>query len=91
MEKAQTRRIAVGSLIAGFLLHAVAVAFAWSGWGSAGRGVVLVWVDFPLSLLWLGVSGGRMLALSLLAGGAWWALLTAVLASWIGRLTAKRE
>lgn len=90
METGQKRRIAVGSLIAGFLLHTVAVALASRGWGSAGRGVVLVWLDFPLSLLWLGVSGGEMLGLSLLVGGAWWALLTAVLASWIGRLTAKK-
>ena len=89
MEPGQKRKIAVGSLVAGFLLHALAVALAWGGWGSAGRGLVLVWLDFPLSLLWLGTSSGTMLLLSLLVGGAWWALLTSVLSSWLGRLMVR--
>ena len=39
--------------ILGFLLHAVAALTAWWTWSSFGRGNVLAWMDFPISLAFL--------------------------------------
>ncbi len=77
-------------MLAGFLFHTVALGLVWMRWGAGSRGLVLVWMDFPLSLLWLSAQGTRLLLFSLLAGGLWWALLTGLLSSWVGQLSARR-
>jgi hypothetical protein len=84
------RRAVRGGLLAGLLLHSAAVAVVWRGWELGMRSVVLVWMDFPVSLLYLGFAGHRLLASSLVAGGVWWALLGALLSHWVGRVSARR-
>jgi hypothetical protein len=79
-----------GGLAAGLLLHTVAVGVVWRGWELGMRSVVLVWMDFPVSLLYLGFAGHHLLAWSLAAGGLWWAFLGALLSHWVGRLSARR-
>lgn len=75
--------------IAGFLLHALAVLWIWKSYPSGTRGLVLFWSDFPVSLLYAGVSGRAYLAASLLAGGALWALGAGLLAALVGRLSRR--
>jgi hypothetical protein len=72
----------------GVLLHTVAALWIWSRPGG-GRGLVLFWADFPVSLLYAGVTGGAYLAASLLAGGALWGAIAALLAALVGRLARR--
>lgn len=83
------RRLALRAFVAGFVLHTLAL-YSGLGWGAGSRGLVLVWMDFPLSLLWLQADSDRMFWLSLVFGGLWWGVLTALLSRAIGRLTAGR-
>jgi len=71
--------------ILGFLLHALAALVAWKTWGSFGRGNVLAWIDFPVSLAFLHLDGKPLLAWSLLAGGLQWAAIAALLSLFLGR------
>ncbi len=80
----KTRR----ALIAGFVLHGLAVMWIWIRWDPGLRGTWLVWVDLPWSLLWVQLTGWKLIASSLLLGGCWWAALTAALTLAVGRLTA---
>lgn len=73
-----------------FLLHAAAVAWVARAWGPALRGGVLVWMDFPVSLLYGRLSEGLFLAASVVAGGALWAAVAAGLATIVGRVTRGR-
>ena len=75
--------------VAALLLHTAAVIFGWYTWEVGQRGLVLTWMDFPISLLYLGFSGGRILLWSLLLGGLQWALVGAALSYGIGRLAAR--
>jgi hypothetical protein len=75
--------------IAGLLLHSAAVLLGWSTWELGQRGLVLTWMDFPSSLLYLGFADGRILLWSLLLGGLQWALVGAVLSYGVGRLAGK--
>ncbi len=75
------------ALGAGFLLHALAALWIWIRWDPGLRGAWLVWVDLPWSLLWVQAAGWKLLALSLVLGGCWWAVLSAGLTFAIGRLT----
>ena len=83
----RTRRAA----LAGLLLHTIAVLWLWARWDPGLRGAWMIWVDLPLSLLWVGLSGGALLAVSLVVGGLWWGALSAGLTLAIGRLTASRR
>jgi hypothetical protein len=74
------------AFLAGFGLHAVAVAWLWWRYAAGARGSLLVWIDLPWSLLWLGASGRALLTWSLLAGGLWWGLLGALFARLLGAL-----
>ena len=67
-----------------FGLHAIAVAWVWWRWGSGARGGVLFWMDLPLSLTYAGLEGRTFAALSLVAGGLWWATLAAGLTLLVG-------
>ncbi|HEX4952610.1 MAG TPA: hypothetical protein VF017_04345 [Thermoanaerobaculia bacterium] len=86
----QRRRLFSVAFLLGFLLHSVVVATVWLRWGAGLKSVLLVWMDAPWSLLWLGAPTGRLLALSLVVGGLWWGALTSLLTFAFGRLTAAR-
>jgi hypothetical protein len=76
-------------VIAALLIHTLAVLWIWSGWSPGFRTGVLVWMDFPASLLFLGAGGRRFLAWSLILGGVQWALIAALVAAAVGRLTRR--
>jgi hypothetical protein len=76
------------ALAAGLLLHTLAVLWIWYRWGLPLRDTWVLWIDLPWSLLWVHVAGGRLLWLSLVAGGLWWALVSLALTLAIGRITA---
>ncbi|HEX9942004.1 MAG TPA: hypothetical protein VGG03_08310 [Thermoanaerobaculia bacterium] len=78
-------RAGVAALIIGFLLHTVTALAVWRTWGLFGRGNVLAWIDFPISLAYLHLDGTPLLAWSLLAGGFQWAAIAALLTLWLGR------
>jgi hypothetical protein len=73
-----------------FLLHAAGVLWIWWRWSAGLRGGVLLWMDFPASLLFAGLGGTAYLGASLLAGGAWWSLLAWLLTRLIGRSAERR-
>lgn len=73
-------------MIVACLVHAVAVLWIWGTWESGLRGGWLVWIDFPVSLLYLDARSGVLLALSLVLGGAWWAGIGGALSWLIGRM-----
>jgi len=73
-----------------FGLHALATVWIWARWASGLRGGVLFWMDFPVSLLYAGVRGRLFLLISLVAGGAWWALVAAGLTRLVGRSAASQ-
>jgi hypothetical protein len=73
-----------------FVLHAAAVAWVRARWGPALAGGVLVWMDFPVSLVYGWLSGQLFLAASVVAGGALWAAVAAGLATLVGRVTRGR-
>ena len=73
------------ALIIGFLLHTLAALVAWSTWSSFGRGNVLAWIDFPVSLTFLHLDGKPLLFWSLLAGGLQWGAIAAGLSLFLGR------
>jgi len=78
------RRAAVSAAIVGFLLHTVTALLVWRTWGSFGRGNLLAWIDFPVSLAFLHLDGAPFLSWSLLAGGLQWAAIAALLSLWLG-------
>jgi len=73
-------------MVLAFLLHGAAVLWIWSTWESGLRGGWLVWVDFPVSLLYLDARSSVLLASSLCLGGAWWAGIGGALSWLIGRV-----
>ena len=79
------RRALRHAALAVFGIHLVIALFAWSSWGRFGRGNILVWMDFPASLAFLQLTGGRLLAASILLGGLQWAALGALLTYVLGR------
>ena len=68
-----------------FCLHLVIALLAWSSWGRFGRGNILVWMDFPVSLAFLRLTGGGFLAASLVLGGLQWAAAGSLLTYVLGR------
>lgn len=74
----------------GLVLHTAAVTVVWQTWELGLRSGILVWMDFPISLLYLGFAGNHLLAWSVVLGGAWWAVLGALVARGVGRITALR-
>jgi hypothetical protein len=73
------------ALIIGFLLHTIAALTAWFTWSSFGRGNVLAWIDFPVSVAFLHLDGRPLLLWSLLAGGLQWGAIAALLSLFLGR------
>lgn len=73
-----------------FLFHTAAVLWLAFGWRRGVGGGVLLWMDFPVSLLYGHLSGAAFLAGALLAGGALWAAIAAGLARLFGRAARRR-
>jgi hypothetical protein len=81
------RRAAIGrGLVAGFLLHTVSVLWLWFRWDVVLRRTILVWMDIPMSLIYLSLAGRQLLAASLVIGGIQWAIVGAALSYLVGRL-----
>jgi hypothetical protein len=77
------------AFLAGALLHALAALWIWSRYSSAARALVLFWADFPASLAYAGLGGGRFLAASLLVGSLLWGAVAALLAALVGRVARR--
>jgi hypothetical protein len=86
----RTRRAGLAALIIGCLLHTVTALAVWRTWGTLGRGNVLAWIDFPVSLAYVHLDGGPLLACSLIAGGLQWGVITALLSLWLGSTARER-
>jgi hypothetical protein len=85
-----SRRAAATAAVAALLLHTAATFWAWHTWGYFGRGNVLAWMDFPISLAYLQLEDRPLLHWSLLAGGLQWAAIAALLAFVLGRSVRRR-
>jgi hypothetical protein len=75
----------------GFLLHTVTTLVAWWTWSEFGRGNLLAWTDFPVSLAYLRLDGTPLLLCSLVAGGLQWAIIAALLTLALGRAARARR
>lgn len=85
------RRAVTIAALAAFVLHSVTVIQVYRTWGFFGRGNVIAWLDFPVSLLYLQLLDRPLLTASLLAGGLQWALIAALLAFSLGRAVRRRR
>lgn len=75
--------------IAGGLLHLVAVLLIWRRHGAGTGGLVLFWMDFPVSLVYAGLTGGAYWLASVVAGTALWAAAAVLLTLLVGRLARR--
>jgi hypothetical protein len=85
-----SRRAAAEAAAIGIILHTLTALWIWRTWGSFGRGNVISWLDFPVSLGYMHLDGRPLLIWSLLAGGLQWAAIAALLALLIGRAARRR-
>lgn len=85
-----SRRAGLAALIIGCLLHTVTALAVWRTWGTFGRGNVIAWIDFPVSLAYVHLDGGPLLTWSLIAGGLQWGVITALLSLWLGSTARER-
>lgn len=85
------RRILLACALIAAALHTLAALWLWRGTDPGLRGGALVWIDLPVSLLYLHQVGSRLLRWSLLAGGLWWALIGTVAAWLVGRVAKTAE
>jgi hypothetical protein len=84
------RRALWAAALAAAFFHTLAVAWIWNAWAVGLRSGWLVWMDLPVSLLYLEAQGRALLAASLLVGGLWWALAGALLSAAVGFLVSRR-
>ena len=84
-------RAARTAALVGFLLHCVTTLLAWWTWGEFGRGYVLAWIDFPISLFFMHLDGPPLLRWSLAAGGAQWAVIAWLLTLFLGSAVRMRQ
>jgi hypothetical protein len=77
-------RATVRAAVIGFLLHALTAAWAWRSWGTFGRGTLIAWIDFPVSLAYMHREDAALIAASLALGGLQWAAIAALLTLWLG-------
>ncbi|MCB1009757.1 MAG: hypothetical protein KDB94_12805 [Acidobacteria bacterium] len=89
MPTSKPRHPALPAAIAAALLHAVAVWIVWRRHGAGPGGLILFWMDFPVSLLYGALQGRAFWVASYLAGGALWATAAALFTLFVGRI-AKR-
>jgi hypothetical protein len=86
-----SRRAVLAAAILGAILHTLTALSVWRSWDYFGRANLLTWMDFPVSLAFLDLDGGRMLAWSLVAGGLQWAAIAALLTIWLGSTLHRRR
>lgn len=79
----------VGAAVLGLTLHTLAALWVWRAWGQGPRGIYLVWMDLPVSLAWMDHQGHDLLTWSLVGGGTWWALVTALVTFAMGRMATR--
>lgn len=84
-QAARGRRAVLRAVAAVLLLHTAFAVWIWYSWGQFGRDTILVWMDFPASLIYLDRADATFLAGSLLLGGLQWGLLAALLTWIVGR------
>lgn len=84
------RRILFACAAIAAALHTLAVLWTWLAWMPGVRGTWLVWLDLPISLLYMHLVGGSLLARSLLLGGLQWAF-TGALVAWLVGWAARRR
>lgn len=85
------RRAVTIAALAALVLHSVTVIQVYRTWGFFGRGNVIAWLDFPVSLLYVHFLDRPLLAASLLLGGLWWSTVAALLAWSLGRAVRRRR
>lgn len=83
-------RAAWYAFLAGYLLHTVTAVLVWRTWGDVGRGMVLTWIDFPISFAYVHLDDSPFLTASLLAGGLQWAVIAALLTLFLGKTVRRR-
>lgn len=81
------KRAALGAAV----LHTLAVLWFWATWEVGLRSGWLVWMDLPVSLLYVGARGTALLAASLILGGLWWATLGALLSAAVAVVVGRRQ
>lgn len=86
-----SRRAVLAAVIIGVLLHTVTALSVWRSWDYFGRANIIVWMDLPVSLIYLDREGTEMLAWSLTVGGLQWAAIAALLTLWVGSTTHQRN
>lgn len=79
------RRAVLRAVAVVVLLHTLFAVWVWNSWGQFGRDTVLVWMDFPASLIYLDRADATFLTGSLLLGGLQWGLVAALLTWILGR------
>lgn len=89
MTQRATRHPARSAAIAGALLHALALAMVWRRHGAGTGGLVVFWMDFPVSLAYAAIEGRAYWIASLVAGGALWSAAAALFATVVGRLARR--
>lgn len=72
------------------VLHTGAVLWVWWSWAVGLRGGLLVWMDLPVSLLFLEARDGWLLASSLVLGGLEWAVVGGLLSALLGAFASRR-
>lgn len=85
-----SRRAALAAFLIGVLLHTLTSLAVWRTWGILGRGNVLAWIDFPVSLAYLHLDGAPLLTWSLIGGGLQWGVISALLSLWLGSTLRER-
>ena len=86
-----SRRAVLAAVIVGVILHTITALWVWQSWDYFGRANIVVWMDLPVSLVYLDREGEEMLAWSLVAGGLQWAAIAALLTLWVGSTTHRRR
>lgn len=72
------------------VLHTGAGLWVWHTWSVGLRGGWLVWMDLPVSLLFLEARDGWLLASSLVLGGLQWAVVGGLLSALLGAFASRR-
>ena len=90
-ERGPGRAAKAATAVVAAALHTGTVLWVWESWGYFGRANLVVWMDFPSSLIFLDWSDRRFLTASLLLGGLQWALIGMLLAALVGRTLRRKS
>ena len=84
------RRSARRAFLVVFVIHTGLALWAWSSGQPGLRTASLVWIDLPVSLIYLHAPENRVLIGSLLLGGIQWGLLAAAATLILGWVADRR-